>query len=289
MGLARRVAEEVKELEIGEKVGAVVVDRHLNGGAKIVAIAGDARWNGKFRAERAAAGYGCGNAMAHAVIRAIGLVARKRREALHFSFLSNSSNATSSARSAEALRSNLIKKATTATESEQEEVKHSPATESTNFAETPLTPLETHFYTHNPIPANGYLCLDLDIYVTHEPCIMCSMAILHSRFGRVIFGEEMPRTGGMSAEVCNNNKNSSGREENVDDDGYDDDKKERKDEERMKGEEGLRYGLFWRPELNWKLLAWRWVDERDGGDGDGDGNDGDSSWGKGGADRDVHA
>ncbi|KAL8748006.1 MAG: hypothetical protein Q9190_000156 [Brigantiaea leucoxantha] len=147
MGLARRVAEEVKELEIGEKVGAVVVDRHLNGGAKIVAIAGDARWNGKFRAERAAAGYGCGNAMAHAVIRAIGLVARKRREALHFSFLSNSSNATSSARVG-------TRRSKAFTSNGEYQLRRNPAHTSRN---TLLHP-QSHPSKRLPLSRFGYLC-----------------------------------------------------------------------------------------------------------------------------------
>lgn len=82
----------------------------------------------------------------------------------------------------------------------------------------------------NSADEEGYLCHDLEIYCTHEPCVMCSMAIVHSRFGRVVFGTRMPRTGGLCAD----------------------------------GELG--HGLFWRKELNWNMLAWQWsVDGEESG------------------------
>lgn len=77
-------------------------------------------------------------------------------------------------------------------------------------------------YCHTSDASHGYLCHNLEIYCTHEPCVMCSMAIVHSRFGKVVFGQRMPRTGGLCAD----------------------------------GELG--HGLFWRKELNWTLHAWQW-------------------------------
>ncbi|WP_159875287.1 tRNA adenosine(34) deaminase TadA [Aquitalea denitrificans] len=43
--------------------------------------------------------------------------------------------------------------------------------------------------------AGNYRLDDCDLYVTLEPCVMCSGAILHARIGRVIFGASEPRTG----------------------------------------------------------------------------------------------
>lgn len=33
-----------------------------------------------------------------------------------------------------------------------------------------------------------YICTGYDLYVTREPCIMCAMALVHSRIGRVFYG-----------------------------------------------------------------------------------------------------
>ncbi|KAK5153547.1 hypothetical protein LTR04_006178 [Oleoguttula sp. CCFEE 6159] len=195
MALAGSVARDAKERGYGPSVGCVIVER---GGSaetasakpEVVVVAGDARncehaGSAEVPAE--------GNPMGHAVMRAISLVAQKR---------SLQSNGTSSPHQL------------------------SPALPKKDVSlDFPLTPLEQNIFGQDNLQHNGYLCLDLEIYVTHEPCVMCSMAILHSRFGRCVFGKRMCRTGGLTAD------------------------------------DGLSYGMFWRPELNWKFLCWEWVGE----------------------------
>ena len=193
MGLARSAGDAVTMISRGRNIGAVVVDRSDAQDPTVVAVAGDARWDLSTDAMKS----DNGNVMGHAVMRAIGFVARKRQKL---------------------------------SENFQEAVSDNS---STAFADDPLTDIERNVYNRDTLRPGGYLCLDLEIYLTHEPCIMCSMAILHSRFGRVVFQERMPRTGGLTAGAGTSIGNAQAS--------------------------GLNYGLFWRPELNWKLLAWQWV------------------------------
>eukprot|EP01080_Neovahlkampfia_damariscottae_P008282 gene8282-107_t len=44
-----------------------------------------------------------------------------------------------------------------------------------------------------------YLCTGLDLYITHEPCAMCSMALIHSRINRVFYGVPNPTFGGLGS------------------------------------------------------------------------------------------
>ncbi|KAK5635243.1 hypothetical protein RRF57_010955 [Xylaria bambusicola] len=96
------------------------------------------------------------------------------------------------------------------------------------------------FDAEHPCP-DGYLCHDLELYLTHEPCVMCAMAILHSRMGRIVFRHRMPLTGGMSSE----------------DRGYDACGNSLACENGLCGG-GRGLGLHWRKELNWSMLGWEW-------------------------------
>ncbi|KAF9519648.1 hypothetical protein BS47DRAFT_1312257 [Hydnum rufescens UP504] len=49
-----------------------------------------------------------------------------------------------------------------------------------------------------PLP---YLLTNMTLFTSHEPCIMCSMALVHSRLARVFFVRDMPLTGGCGGVV----------------------------------------------------------------------------------------
>ncbi|KAI8724690.1 hypothetical protein NCS52_00038600 [Fusarium sp. LHS14.1] len=192
MALAHRIALQAKEAGIGEAMGAVIVQRDA-GKVELVGLAGDAR-----RHQECGLFDGTSNPMTHCVVRAISMVAQKlvRHE-----------------RRAAGLPV------------------QTPNLEYDAFQDGPLLEIEKQCFKQEHPNKDGYLCHGLELYVTHEPCVSCSMGILHSRMGKVVFAKHMPRSGGLSS-----------------------------DDRPDGGGRGL--GLFWRRELNWSLMAWEW--ERDG-------------------------
>ncbi|KAF8928058.1 adenosine deaminase, tRNA-specific 3 [Haplosporangium gracile] len=46
----------------------------------------------------------------------------------------------------------------------------------------------------------AYLCTGYDVFLTHEPCVMCSMALVHSRVGRVFYTVPMAASGGLGSQ-----------------------------------------------------------------------------------------
>ncbi|RPA79020.1 hypothetical protein BJ508DRAFT_150198 [Ascobolus immersus RN42] len=72
-------------------------------------------------------------------------------------------------------------------------------------------------------PPAPYLCHGLRVYINHEPCVMCSMAMIHSRVEAVIFKKDLQGCrDGMVGHI--------------------------------RAEDGC-YGLWWREELNWRFFA----------------------------------
>jgi tRNA-specific adenosine deaminase 3 len=195
MTLAHEVALQAKEAGIGEAIGAVIVQRE-RGKVDLVGIAGDARWHQETQPG------GTGNPMAHAALRCISHVAQK-----------------------------LVR------HERRGAGKHTepPVLEYDSFQDAPLLPHEKSLFEDEHPTHDGYLCHGLELYLTHEPCVQCSMGILHSRMGKVIFANRMPLTGGLCSE-----DRGHGHPE-------------------FEGNGGGRgLGLFWRRELNWSMLAWEW-------------------------------
>lgn len=106
----------------------------------------------------------------------------------------------------------------------------------------------------------GYLCTDLDVYVSHEPCLCCSMGMLLSRFRAVIFPRRgRLKSGGLASEqvvkpvpASDNGEcgHKVGQESHADNE----------PETRNTGDR-LYYGLHWRKELNWRALGFEFVED----------------------------
>nr|POF17737.1 trna-specific adenosine deaminase subunit tad3 [Quercus suber] len=210
MKLANKIATMTKDEGVGVGTGCVIIER-TEDKTEIISIAGDARFKSLSDKAPDTLSDGCqGNIMAHAAMRALGMVGRKR--------LRVATSAVSKA--AAKAESNFHTVGLTADEAARDAF----------FLDLPLNGLEReHFVTDN-IKPDGYLCLKLEVFLTHEPCIMCSMALVHSRVGRVIFEHRMPQTGGLTAERVSNET----------------------------GPVGLGYGLCWRKELNWQFMCWEY-------------------------------
>lgn len=212
-------------------VGCVVVQQDkLGANAKLVAIATDARHVGMASEETqldAASVARSGNVAGHAVMRAIALVARKRRELA----------------AAQKLSEDIQHLA-------DEPVKNTSLREPQKLGttiDTPRNMLEASVLAAPSLEPDGYLCHNLTFYITHEPCTACTMAMVHSRVGAVVYERQMPNTGAMSAEsrIRTVTKLS--------------DHKANQEADQVVSEESIGgYGLFYRDELNWRFLAWEW-------------------------------
>ncbi|KAJ5584162.1 uncharacterized protein N7459_003962 [Penicillium hispanicum] len=107
-----------------------------------------------------------------------------------------------------------------------------------------------------PRSQGGYLCTDLDIYISHEPCLCCSMGMLLSRFRAVIFPRSgRMKSGGLASEpIVAPITDDHRRHDRADGD-------DAAKDPTSTDEKRLYYGLHWRKELNWRALGFEFVED----------------------------
>lgn len=219
MKLAMTAAEQAKASGHGRAVGAVVVEPETG---NVVAVAGDARfWSDDPATRESLKSSNCeGRPEYHALMRVIAMVANKElrrriKAGTHNKFLATCSETPSG-------------QVLTAIESQYEDDDKvlgdlTAAVNNLNVKEP--TDSATELPSKQSGPRNeGYLCSGLDLYLTHEPCVCCGMAMIHSRFRACVLGRRMIGSGSLTSEA---------------------------------GEKKLAYGLFWRRELNWRVMTFQ--------------------------------
>lgn len=114
-----------------------------------------------------------------------------------------------------------------------------------------MTPTERKYLSAtDTLGQDGYLCLSLLVFTTHEPCVMCSMALVHSRVAGLVFAKSMDFTGGMMYERPSGHGSTNDTVNGITNGDVDDTVDSNHDT--------ARYALFWREDLNWRFLAWQW-------------------------------
>ncbi|OHT03730.1 Cytidine and deoxycytidylate deaminase zinc-binding region family protein [Tritrichomonas foetus] len=56
-------------------------------------------------------------------------------------------------------------------------------------------------YSASLLRHDSYLCTGFDVYCYYEPCVMCAMAMVHSRVGRLFFVSSNPDFGGITSQI----------------------------------------------------------------------------------------
>ncbi|EXJ61051.1 hypothetical protein A1O7_05204 [Cladophialophora yegresii CBS 114405] len=217
MELALAAAGQSKEHGHGRGVGAVVVDPETGA---VVAVAGDARWwsaDGELP-QSPTADQGEGKPEWHAVMRVIAMVANKE--------LRRRINAGGHLKFKDTCTETPSGQSLTLIETHYEEEDEPLRDLSAGLGNIVLENCSIDALPEKRTGprGEGYLCSGLDIYLTHEPCVCCAMAMIHSRFRACVFARRMYGSGGLSAEP---------------------------------GKNRLGYGLFWRRELNWRVMTFQ--------------------------------
>lgn len=52
-----------------------------------------------------------------------------------------------------------------------------------------------------PRAEEDYLCQDCEVVTTHEPCVMCAMALVHSRVRLIVYRAQDPEFGGLGGAI----------------------------------------------------------------------------------------
>ena len=74
--------------------------------------------------------------------------------------------------------------------------------ESSSFQSTPDLTQQAIAPIQDPLHnGEGYQLTNRTLYITHEPCVMCTMALVHARVKEVVFIHSMPSTGGCGGTV----------------------------------------------------------------------------------------
>lgn len=60
---------------------------------------------------------------------------------------------------------------------------------------------KAHSGSKRPRSEEDYLCQDFEVVTTHEPCVMCAMALVHSRVRLIAFRTLDPEFGGLGGKV----------------------------------------------------------------------------------------
>ncbi|KAL2845419.1 hypothetical protein BJY01DRAFT_247683 [Aspergillus pseudoustus] len=112
-----------------------------------------------------------------------------------------------------------------------------------------------------PRAQGGYLCTDLDVYLTHEPCVCCCMALLLSRFRSVIYPQKGRMvSGGLASEPVVKPVPVSGSDSETEREGTPQQPAQTvSDANSSKSREY--YGIHWRKELNWRALGFEFVED----------------------------